>query len=63
VNAMEAETVDVDSEDKRVLRSVSHFAANWRLVAATQLFGESQKAGEIVSGFLDLAPSAFQKSW
>ena len=60
---MEAEKAERNTEDKRVLRSASAYAANWRLLMATQLFGEAQKAGEIVTGFLDLAPSAFQKNW
>jgi hypothetical protein len=65
---MEAETVKREknsdnSQDKRHHYSTDRFAANWRLVAATQLFGESQKAGEIISGFLDLAPSAFRNQW
>jgi hypothetical protein len=37
--------------------------SNWRLLQAMQLIGESQKAGKIVAGFLDLVPSPFQKPW
>jgi hypothetical protein len=44
-------------------RRNSRFAVNWGLVAGNQLLGESQKAGEIVAGFLDLAPHAFPKNW
>jgi hypothetical protein len=62
---MNAETTapKKNTDDKRSLSSVSRFSANWRLLAATQLFGESQKAGEILAGFLDLAPSAFRRPW
>jgi hypothetical protein len=65
---MEAETVEREdnsdnSQDKRHHYSTDRFSANWQLVAATQLFGESQKAGEIITGFLDLAPSAFRNQW
>jgi hypothetical protein len=63
---MEAETADMDVDEvecKRGLRSTARFAANWRLVALTQLFGESQKAGKVAAGFLDLAPTAFPKNW
>jgi hypothetical protein len=62
---MEAETVVLRGEthDNRSKSSVTRFTANWRLLAATQLFGESQKAGEIVTSFLDLAPSAFRRPW
>jgi hypothetical protein len=65
-NTMEAEYVETDIEDnqdKRALHSTTRFAANWRMLAANQLFGESQKAGEIVAGFLDLSPHAFPKWW
>jgi hypothetical protein len=65
---MQAETVIADNDEvrpsvSRVGSSVARFGANWRLLAATQLFGESQKAGEIVASYLDLAPSAFRDSW
>jgi hypothetical protein len=63
---MNAELVKLDHEkeqDGRSLSSTARFAANWRLLIATQLFGESQKAGEIVSGFLDLALSTFRRRW
>jgi hypothetical protein len=43
--------------DKRSLSSATRFAANWRLLAATQLSVKDQKAGEIV--FLDLAPQLY----
>jgi hypothetical protein len=61
---MEAKTVDSGTDfdenttDKHSLSSISRFGANWKLLSATQLFGESQKAGEIVARFLDLALSA-----
>jgi hypothetical protein len=43
--------------------SAARFACNWRLLLATQLIDESQKAGDIIAGFLYLAPSTFQKPW
>jgi hypothetical protein len=58
-----AADLEENTVDKRSLSSISRFGANWRLLAATQLFGESQKAGEIVASFLDLAPSAFRERW
>jgi hypothetical protein len=66
---METETIDSETDfdrnwgGKHSLSSVSRFGANWRLLAATQLFGESQKAGEMVASFLDLAPLAFRERW
>jgi hypothetical protein len=64
---MEAETVELDDVeaggDKHSLCLVSRYKANWQLLAATQLFGESQKASEIVASFLDLAPLVKKKSW
>jgi hypothetical protein len=77
-DTMKALKVDDDSEDnkmgdpadknaKRCQTLAKHrnsrFAVNWGLVAGNQLFGESQKAGKIVAGFLDLAPHAFPKNW
>ena len=66
---LEAETIG-DSDNDAVLgrgcrdvRSVTNYAANWRLLAATQLVGESQTAGSIFAGFLGLCPSAFQNQW
>ena len=46
-------------EGRRDNHSVLNYAANWRLLAATQLVGESQAAGTIFAGFLGLAPTAF----
>ena len=60
---MEAETVERNTRGRNVQKSASAYAANWRLLMASQLFGEAQKAGEIVTGFLDLAPAAFQRNW
>jgi hypothetical protein len=69
-DTMKTRKVDDDSEDDETgdpadknakrcqtlaKRRNSRFAVNWGLVAGNQLFGESQKAGEIVAGFLDLA--------
>jgi hypothetical protein len=77
-DTMKARNVDDDSEDdetgdpadknakgRQTLaeRRNSRFAVNWGLVSGNQLFGESQKAGEIVGGFLELAPHAFPKNW
>jgi hypothetical protein len=65
-SSREPTTMEADT----VVRSGDHwhskipkYAVNWRLLAATQLFGESQKAGEIISGFLDLSHSAFRSNW
>ena len=44
-------------------RSVSNYASNGRLLAATQLVGESQTAGTIFAGFGGLAPTAFPNQW
>jgi hypothetical protein len=63
INTMEAETVTTATETQYTPFSVSRFACNWRLLQATQLIGESQKAGDIIAGFLDLAPLTFQKPW
>jgi hypothetical protein len=74
---MKARKVDVDDDpvessahDKNAKRRStlakrrnSRFAVNWSLVAANQLFEESQKAGETAAGFLDLASHAFPKNW
>ena len=43
--------------------NTSRYAANWQLVAATQIFGESQKAGAIITGFLDLTSGLFRNKW
>jgi hypothetical protein len=60
---MEAKTVASDAVNRMPPHFVARFASNWRLLQAMQLIGESQKAGEIIAGFLDLAPSTFQKPW
>jgi phage terminase large subunit-like protein len=52
---MEAETVVLRDEtrDNRSLSSwVTRFTASWQLLSATQLIGESQNVGEIVTSFL-----------
>jgi hypothetical protein len=68
--SMPAETVEIAAEEPhaqhynhRPQLGIEKYAANWRLLAATQLFGESQTAGEIIAGFLDLAPAAFKNNW
>ena len=65
---LDAETIGpgydaVLGEGCRDKRSVSNYAANWRLLAATQLVGESEAAGTIFAGFLGLAPTAFRNQW
>jgi urease gamma subunit len=60
---MEAETVPVTSPSYKSSVQVSRFAANWRLILGTQLFGESQKPGQIIASFLDLAPGGFRNRW
>jgi hypothetical protein len=60
---MKAETVPVTSPSYKNSVQVSRFSANWRLILGTQLFGESQKAGEIIASFLDLAPGGFRNPW
>jgi hypothetical protein len=44
-------------------RRVDSYEMNWRLVMATQLMGESQVGGSIISMFLDLSREAFRNSW
>ena len=42
---------------------VDCFQLNWRLVLATQLIGESQVGGSIISTMLDLGRDAFWSNW
>jgi hypothetical protein len=61
---MEADVMAEETPTRYTAGRAATYTANWRLLLVTQLFGESQKAGEIIAGFLGLAPAGFQKpSW
>jgi hypothetical protein len=44
-------------------RRIDSYTLNWRLIMATQMMGESQVGGSIISLFLDLSREAFRKTW
>jgi hypothetical protein len=67
-NSDKEELLDPDHENSKRRNAPaechkSRFSVNWGLIAANRLFEKSQKAGETVAGFLDLAAHAFPKNW